>query len=372
VGGVLAALVGPWLVFCINSASVAGVVVVLWLWRRPAEESDGPPEQFAGAVRAGVRYALFSSTLGGVLLRTGAFAAASAGLMALLPVYASRVLHVGSGWLGALYAGFGAGAVATAAAIPWLRRRLNSDWVFALGTLLVAASALGLAAVHAPWPAFIITLPAGAGWLVTVSTLNVASQEVLPGWVRARGLALYLTALSAGIAVGSYGWGALANAAGAPAAFAWGAAGMVLTLLLALRWRFAAIARLDLSPAPVPSPEVQLPVEDSGSPVLVVVAYEVRPEVEEEFLRSARRLRRMRRRTGAVTWSIYQDAARPHRFIETFVLPTWEEHMRQHDRRTVADAGIQESIASYLREGTAPQAKHFVAPPRPSFLERMR
>jgi len=371
VGGVLIAAAGPWLVFALNAVSFAAVVVVLLLWRRSPEEDAGPPERFAGALRAGVRYALFSPALQGVLLRTGLYAAASAGLMALLPVYASRVLQVGSGWLGVLYAGFGAGAVLTAALAPHISRRLGPDGIFALGVLLVAGSTLALAAVHSPWPALTLTLPAGAGWLICISTLNVASQEALPGWVRARGLALYLTALSAGIAAGSFAWGALADASGVPTAYAWSALAVAATLLLGLRWRLSRIAGLDLSPAPMPSAETRLPVDDTSSPVLVVVAYEVRPDAEDEFLGEMRRLSRVRRRTGAGSWTIYQDADRPHRFIEAFVLPTWEEHVRQHVRRTAADAAVQEGVARYLREGTMPTVKHFVAPPRPSLRDRL-
>ena len=48
---------------------------------------------------------------------------------------------------------------------------------------------------------------------------------------------------------------------------------------------------------------------------------------------------RARRRTGAVRWSVYRDAERPERFIEMFIVPTWQEHVRQHERRTVTDAG---------------------------------
>jgi len=63
---------------------------------------------------------------------------------------------------------------------------------------------------------------------------------------------------------------------------------------------------------------------------------------------------------------VYRDADRAHRFIESFVLPSWSEHMRQHQRRTVTDLELQEAAWQYLRPGTQPTAKHFVAPPEPS------
>jgi MFS family permease len=309
---------------------------------------------------------MFSHVLHGVLVRSLAFGAASAGLLSLLPVYAKDALGVGSGGLGALYAGVGGGAVVTAAVIPRVRERLSADRVFAVGSALVAAALVALALVHTAALAFAITVVAGAGWLFCLSTLNVASQEVLPGWVRARGLAFYLTAISAGIAVGSAAWGKLANAVGAQATFAWGALAIVVTLALALHWRFDRIAEVDLRPAPMAAPEGRLIGDDTSSPALVVVAYEVRPEAEDDFLRALRLLGRARRRTGAMSWSVYRDADRENRFIESYVLPSWDEHMRQHQRRTVTDLELQEDVRQYLREGTEPTAKHFVEPPEPS------
>jgi len=245
-----------------------------------------------------------------------------------------------------------------------------SDRVFGVGSLVVAAALVALALVHGPVPAFAISVVAGIGWLFCLSTLNVASQEVLPGWVRARGLAFYLTAISAGIALGSAAWGKLANTVGAQTTYAWGALAIVVTLALALRWRFDAIARVDLSPAPMAAPEGRLVGDDTSSPVLVVVAYEVRPDAEDDFLRALRLVGRVRRRTGAMSWSVYRDADRAHRFIESFVLPSWDEHRRQHQRRTVTDAELQEDVRQYLRPGAEPTTKHFVTPPEPSMRPR--
>ena len=366
VGGLLIAAVGVWLVFALNAAAFVASVIVLWRWRRPAEEDVGPPERFAGAVRAGVRYALFSRVLQGVLVRSFVFGVASSVLLSLLPLYASRVLGRGSGWLGLLYAGIGCGAVATAALLPRLRQRLSDDVVFALGSVVVAAALLSLALVHEPAAALAASFVAGVGWLCCLSTLSVASQEALSGWVRARGLAFYLTALSAGIALGSAAWGSVATAIGVAPTYGWGALSLIVTLGLALRWRFDAIARLDLSPAPMAAPETRLVGdEDAGSPALIIVRYEVRRDCEEQFLRALRLVGRVRRRNGATDWSFYRDADDPGRFVEVFVLATWDEHLRQHRRMTVTDAAVLSRVQEHLREGTTPKAEHFVRPPQP-------
>jgi len=367
VGGLLIVAAGPWLVFALNAASFAFVLAVLWRWKRPVEEEVGPPERFAGAVRAGIRYAMFSHILHGVLVRSFAFGVASSGFMSLLPVYASEELGWGSGGLGILFAAMGLGAVLTTAVVPSLRERLSADGVFAVGSALVAAGLVALALLRAPTPAVVASFVIGTGWLCCLSTLNVASQEVLPGWVRARGLALYLTAISAGIALGSALWGKLANGTGAPVAYAWGALAIVVTVGLAWRWRFDRIADVDLRPAPMAAPEARLVAgQDADSPALVVVAYEVREDAEDDFLRALRLVGRVRRRTGATDWSVYRDADKPRRFIETFVLPSWQEHLRQHQRRTVTDLELQEDVRQYLRPGAEPTAKHFVAPPEPA------
>ena len=368
VGGLLIALAGPWLVFALNAVSFAFVLVVLWRWQRPVEEDPGPPERFAGAVRAGVRYAMFSHVLHGVVLRSFVYGAASAGLLALLPVYAKDVLGTGSGGLGLLYAGIGGGAVATAAVIPRVREHLSADWVFAVGSAIVAVALLALALVHSLLPAFLVTVVAGVGWLFCLSTLNVASQEALPGWVRARGLAFYLTAISAGIALGAFLWGKLANVTGTQVTYAWSALAVVVSVALAWRWRFDRIAEVDLRPAPMAAPEAGLIEGDeaASSPALVVVGYDVLPECEDDFLRALRMVGRARRRTGAMSWNVYRDADREHRFIETYVLASWEEHVRQHQRRTVTDLELQEDVWQYLRPGTEPTVKHYVEPPEPS------
>ena len=364
-GGFILAVAEPWLVFALNALSFGAVVVVLWRWRREPDDADGPAERFAGAVRAGVRYALFSHSLTGVLVRAGSFSVASAGLMALLPVYSRDVLGLGSGGLGLLLAGFGGGALVAAALLPRVRARLGQDAVAAIGALGVAAALLTLALVR--WAPLVLTImvAAGAAWLLCLSTFNVASQEALPGWVRARGLAMYLTAFTGGIALGSVAWGSLADSLGTPATFAWGALAVALTPLLALRFRLGAIGDLDLTPAPMFAPEMRLAVEDAGGPVFVAVTYEVAPQAVDEFQRAVQRVGRARRRTGAVRWSVYRDAEAPQRFVEMFIVPSWQEHLRQHERRTVSDAALQDGLRAFLRDGTEPEVRHFVAPPRP-------
>jgi hypothetical protein len=70
-------------------------------------------------------------------------------------------------------------------------------------------------------------------------------------------------------------------------------------------------------------------------------------------------VKRTRSRTGATRWALYRDASDPLRFVETFLVPSWEEHLRQHrDRLTGADQGVERAAAA-LAEGT-PHVEHLL------------
>ena len=64
------------------------------------------------------------------------------------------------------------------------------------------------------------------------------------------------------------------------------------------------------------------------------------------------RLGRSRRRTGAERWSLYQDAADPDHFVESWVVDSWEEHLRQqHERQTAQDQLIEEAALALTDDG---------------------
>jgi hypothetical protein len=103
------------------------------------------------------------------------------------------------------------------------------------------------------------------------------------------------------------------------------------------------------------------PAADRG-PVLVTVEYRVPAQNQQPFLQAMTGLKRQRRRDGAYEWGVYQDAAIPDRFVETFQLTSWLEHLRQHERVTEADRQHQQRIAGLLAAGTAPVVSHMIAP----------
>ena len=70
------------------------------------------------------------------------------------------------------------------------------------------------------------------------------------------------------------------------------------------------------------------------------------------------RYRRIRRRDGASRWGIYRDTEHPDVYLETFIVSSWAEHLRQHERFTRADHAIEERINKYLSK--EPQVRHLI------------
>jgi hypothetical protein len=74
---------------------------------------------------------------------------------------------------------------------------------------------------------------AGAAWLTSLSTLNVAAQLAVPDGLRARGMALFTAVFYGCLAIGSLLWGQIATHLHLTGALLASAAGLVTALLLA-------------------------------------------------------------------------------------------------------------------------------------------
>jgi quinol monooxygenase YgiN len=130
---------------------------------------------------------------------------------------------------------------------------------------------------------------------------------------------------------------------------------------LTWRWKLQTAAGIDLTPSMHwPTPVIGHEVEHDQGPVLVTVEYRIEPANREAFLRALERLAHERRRDGAYAWSVFEDAAEEGRYLETFLVESWLEHLRQHQRVTNADRILQNTVHKFQVEG-APKVTHFIA-----------
>ncbi|MGW4501841.1 MFS transporter [Micromonospora sp. NPDC004336] len=343
VAGVLVARAGVATVFAVNAVSFAVFALALLRWRPDRPEGD-MPERFAAALRAGGRYVRHSPVVRRILLRAALFVVPGSALWALLPLVASRRLHLGAGGYGVLLAALGVGAVAGALVLPRIRLALTTSRLLLLAGLVYAAVLGVLALSPGPVPVALALVPAGMAWMTVLSSVNAAMQLFLPGWVRARGLSVYQMVFAGGQALGAVAWGALGEVAGLVVALAAAAALMAAGAATVPIWPLRDTRGVDRDPAVWwPEPHLTLPADPRTGPVLVTVSYTVPPERQAEFVAAMRLVGRSRRRTGAMRWGLFRTGEREHGFVEVYQVPSWEEHLRQHGGRlTGADRGAEE------------------------------
>jgi MFS family permease len=360
VGGVLVAAAGPALVFALNAVSFVAVLVVVYRWRRETPRALLPAERVIGATRAGIRYARHAPPLVAVLVRLGLFIVCASAFWALLPVVAHRDLGLGALGYGLLLGCLGVGAIAGAALLPRVKRRLPLDAVIGLATVIFAV----MSALTAFWrfiPGLgIAMILGGVAWIAMMAGLNGSAQTAVPAWVRARALGIYLLVFQGGLGLGSAFWGFVAEHVGASIALASSAGGALLGLAAIRRWPLR--ATLDLTPsAHWSEPHLDVvPAPDEG-PVRVEVEYRIDPSQADAFAQAIRDLEPIRRRDGAVNWAVYQDPGQRGRYVESFVVESWVEHLRQHERVTVSDRAVQERIRRFHVAATPPAVTHLIA-----------
>ncbi|MEU8689904.1 MFS transporter [Streptomyces sp. NPDC048665] len=360
-GGAVVAAAGAGWVFAFNAASYLGIAAVLLLWRRPpAQAPAAQGEKLLTALHAGRRYVWYAPGVRRVLLRTVLFIPAGSALWSLLPLVASRSLGLRSGGYGLLLGAVGVGAVGGAFVLPAVRRALGAGGTLAAGTVVFAGVLAVLATTRTLWLAVVVLLPAGLAWIGVLSTLNAALQTRLPGWVRARGLAVYLLVFQGGQALAAPVWGALADGLGLTVSLLAGSGLLLAGAVTVRRWPLHDTKAIDPTPSDHwPVPPLMFEPGPADGPVLVSVVYRVGPGNRSAFTDCMDHVARSRRRTGALTWGLYQDGNDPERFIENYLVASWSEHLAQHHGRlTATDRRYEERARRLLVKGTAPEVTH--------------
>jgi MFS family permease len=361
-GGLILSFVGPWMVFMLNALSVLGVALVLYRWKAEPTVQRLPPEHFFSAVRAGLRYVHAAPVLRNVLVRTVAFFVFGSAGWALLPLVARRELGLGPGGYGIMLAFIGVGAICGALLLPWMRKRFSADRLMVLASLMFALTMLALAWVRHFWLLNAFEFFTGFAWIAVLSTLNLGAQRSAARWVKARALAVYLTVFFGSMTAGSAIWGQLASHYGIPASLCIATAGMIIASATVLRWRLDQDPDLNLDSIARDENGTLPDVRHDRGPVMVSYEYLIASDEAHSFTVCIQEMRRVRRRGGAINWCLYEDILRPGIFVETFVVGSWMEHLRQKERYTINDSKIQNRVLAFHQGDSQPEVRYLVAP----------
>jgi MFS family permease len=360
-GGVIIAGFGIAAPFWLNAISNVGVIGALLWWRSPQNHMDSmPAERFTSAIRTGFRYARHNRHLRATLARSVGFFLFASAYWALLPLVARNQIAGGPELYGVMLGAIGVGAIGGAFVLPQLKKQLGVNGLVVAGEVGTAVALVLFGLASEPMMALAASAIAGLSWIAVLASLNVSAQVALPDWVRGRGLAMYVTVFFGTMTIGSALWGKVAGMAGLPLAHFIAAGGALIAIPLTRHWKLQTGLGIDLTPSMHwPAPIVAQEVEDDRGPVLVTVEYRVDRKNREAFLSGLARVGHERRRDGAYSWGVFEDTAEDGRFLETFLVESWLEHLRQHKRVTNADRVLQEHVHRHVRG--KPKVTHLVA-----------
>jgi MFS family permease len=357
--GGLIAVAGVGAAFLVNVASFFGVIVVVARWKRPVHPRTTPAETLEGATIAAVRYVRNAPVTRAVMLRAGVVMFCASAPFALLPTVAHTISPSAIGY-GVLLGAFGVGAVNGAVVMQRARARWSNEAVVSAAIAILGVMTAAIPNIHTLTGLIVVMVISGGAWITFISLANALVQTLAPDWVRARVLAIFMLITQGGLAGGSVVWGTIGSRVSVDVALILSGIATVATTALGLvarlpdnvadvspwnHWRMPALVQ-NAAPGP-----------DDG-PVLVTIEYRVAPAQVGAFLDSMERYGRVRRRDGASRWGIFRDVEQSDRYVESFLVTSWAEHLRQHERLTRADRAIEQEVRSHAQED--PIVRHLI------------
>lgn len=354
--GLLIAVTGIATVFVLNFISFIGVILFVARWKRPSHPRTSPPERLTGATVAAIRYVRYSPAILTVMVRTAVVMFFSSALFALLPTLAKNVNPSAIGY-GLLLGCFGAGAILGAFIMQWARAKWSTEATVSTGVAVLGLAMIATGNLHRLSTLAPAMLIGGAAWVLFISLINALVQNLAPDWVRARVLAIFILVYQGSFALGSAFWGAVAQHTGVGPSLVYAGIGTLATTA------FVLIAKLpdssaDLSPWNNWHMPIVLKDEVEQGPVLVTIEYSVIPQQKADFIKAIHQYERVRRRDGASQWGIFHDLEAGNRYLEIFLVSSWAEHQRQHERRTKTDDALETRLLSYVDKD--PEIRHLL------------
>ncbi len=235
------------LVFGVNSASFAAVVVALMLVRLPRPPARAGGAGFGARIAAGVRAARSEPGCRSAIGLIAFVALLASPFIALVPAMAGDLQRDGVSTQVAtaiLVTAQGVGAVLGALALPILAERLGRRTMLQAALFGVPVLLVLYALAPTLWLSALALLAVGAGYIAVLSGLNTVVQLRAPAEARGRILGIYMMGLGIVYPVGAVLQGVVADRTGvravtvAGAVILWGG----LALLASLRPRvFAAL-----------------------------------------------------------------------------------------------------------------------------------
>ena len=226
--------------YVLNAASFLSVIVALLMMRNvPSTDRTSKharSEMSLAAMKDGLRYVFRSPILRSTML-LDFFATFFSSAMALLPIFAQDVLHVGPKGYGWLYSASAVGSTLGSLALVPIAHRLNRRGPI----LLWAVTGYGLATVvfglsHTFWLTFACLAVAGASDAVSMVIRNLVRQLETPDALRGRTVGISMIFFMGGPQLGELEAGLVGNWLGPMLSVVTGGVGCLVATALIAVW----------------------------------------------------------------------------------------------------------------------------------------
>src|SRR6201991_2674082 len=353
-GGLMLGMLAPSWVFLVGTLSYIGLLVGLWRWRHVTPPRTLPPEGIREGVVAAMRFTWNSTVTRLAMLRSFMFGFVASVIWALLPLVASERRDGSAALYGYMLGTLGVGAILGSVVVARLRQWMGSSRLISAAGAVLSVTLL-LLAYAGPLEVLLPALAvAGACWIAALTEYSANVQILVPDWVKGRALALYQTALYAGLAIGSFLWGHLAETMGVSGAILSAAIVAAVSVVLLYHSQFPEVDAADMSM--VAGFKLQAPIiafDHEQGDVVVSIEYIITQERVAEFIALTLSLRHLRLRNGGRYWGLFRDIHDKNVWREVFVVESWLQHLRMRDRLTVADKNLIDHVRA-LHQGPAP------------------
>ncbi len=356
IGGLMLSVLAPSWVFLVNTLSYVGLLVALWQWRHVLPERTLPPESIREGVVSAMRFTWNSTVTRLAMLRSFMFGFAASVIWALLPLVARERPDGSATLYGYMLGTLGVGAILGSVLVPRLRRWIGSSRLISAAGATLAVTLVLVAYAGPLWALLPALGVGGACWIAALTEYNANVQILVPDWVKGRALALYQTALYAGLAIGSFLWGHLAETMGVSGAIMAAAIVQAVSVLLLYHSQFPQLDAASMSLVArgnVAAPHLAFN-HDEGD-VVMSIEYIIPREHADEFIALASSLRHLRLRNGGRYWGMFRDIHDEEIWREVLLIESWLQHLRMLDRMTLADKALIDQVRTLHRGPPTPR-----------------
>jgi MFS family permease len=214
--------------FFLNAASFVAVLVGLFMIQLPAwKPHPGHARPWVGVQQA-LRYMRRTPRVRALMIMITIYSILGVPVLALMPVVARDMFHLGPGGYGLLLSFLGVGGLFGALSLAGVGHRVSRTRLLILASIVWPALLIAFSFCRTPWAAYALLLGIGCTMILNGAIANGLLQAIVPNELRGRMMAAYgLVVVGLAQVVGAFSSGALADSFGVSATIG-GAAALML------------------------------------------------------------------------------------------------------------------------------------------------